>query len=382
MTWGMTAQRRADEFDARVEGRSTDRAHGASRDEALLTLVAAMRSMPEVHARPEFVTDLRARLMAEAETALVPADVSRLQLPQRHTRRERRIAALVGGIAIVGATTSVAVASQSALPGESLYPIKRAIESAQTTVSLDEGAKGSAMLGNASSRLDEARQLSERQDDEGRVAESLTAFADQATAAADLLLADYEDHGRDSSIRALREFAATSLTELEDLEPMIPYDARDELLAAAATLTRIDSDAASQCGACDAAPLATLSPALAGEQVAAPTIASSQVVAERHQGSGKHHQHGTKLPNVGSSDLGGPGSVSDPSAGTSPTADPSTVTDPLTSLANGLTGGATGGKDSSASTPRIPVVSDVGDAVGALLGGVVDSLTGQSSDKN
>src|SRR3954447_22986640 len=103
MSRGFPARRRADEFAEIVEGA---RAGDAARDAELLELVGALRSVPRPAARPEFVADLRERLLAEAATALVPADTSRLRLPERHPVRERRIAAIVGGIAVVGATTS------------------------------------------------------------------------------------------------------------------------------------------------------------------------------------------------------------------------------------------------------------------------------------
>ena len=82
MTPVFAARRRAEKFAALVEGASTGRADDA-RYSDLLELVAAMRETPAAEARPEFVADLRARLMAEADTALVPADTSRLTLPAR-----------------------------------------------------------------------------------------------------------------------------------------------------------------------------------------------------------------------------------------------------------------------------------------------------------
>ena len=88
MRWGFTAQRRADEFDALVEG--TPAGAIDERDAGLLELVGAMRGVPQVEARPEFVTGLRERLLVEAETAMVPADLSRLRLPERRSGRDRR----------------------------------------------------------------------------------------------------------------------------------------------------------------------------------------------------------------------------------------------------------------------------------------------------
>src|SRR4051794_15558932 len=233
MTWGFRAQRRADDFNTVLEHAATGSPGeaGTTRDAELLELVGALRAVPDPQPRPEFVADLRSRLMTEAETVLVPSDVSRLQLPARRTTRERRIAAVVGGLAIVGASTSVAMASQSALPGESLYPIKRVIESAHTGLSVGEARKGSLELSNATSRLDEVSDLTadtDRADDE-RVARTLGTFTDQATAGADLLLADYAHTGREASIAELRDFASASLDQLADLEPAIPYAARDEL---------------------------------------------------------------------------------------------------------------------------------------------------------
>ena len=105
----------------------------------LLELVSALRSAPEPQARPEFVADLRERLMvaAAAELTPVPAaarhrdDVARLTIKPVRTRRERRLGIALGAVAIIGATTSMAVASQGALPGDALYPVKRAIENTQ-----------------------------------------------------------------------------------------------------------------------------------------------------------------------------------------------------------------------------------------------------------
>ena len=52
-------------------------------------------------------------------------------------------------------------ASQSALPGDALYPVKRAIENAQTGLSSGDD-KTEGILGNASARLDEVAALSDR----------------------------------------------------------------------------------------------------------------------------------------------------------------------------------------------------------------------------
>lgn len=373
MTWGFTAHRRAEEFDARVEGAS---AYDATdpRGAELLELVAALRSAPEVHARPEFVSALRERLMVEAATALVPDDVSRLTLPERRPARERRLAAVIGGIAIVGATTSLAVASQSALPGDSLYPVKRAIEQAHTGLTVGEANKGATVLANATDRLDEVDQLTRQGSfgDELRIADTLNSFTDQATEASDLLLADYAHTGSASSIARLRDFAAASLTRLADLEPLVPADARDELIRAAGVVTTIDAEAALRCPDCGGVGIDAVPPVLMNaESILVPRKPADSVAGE-HTG---HGGKGTQLPDVNPDEVG-PGSVLDPGdVGLAPGTNTSGGSDPIGDLTDGLTDGLGGGSPSDA--PSVPVVSNVVDGVTGILEGAIDGVTEQ-----
>jgi Domain of unknown function (DUF5667) len=390
MTWGIRAQRRADDFDTLVE-QSTGgvSSAGSPRDIELLELVGALRAVPDPQPRPEFVADLRSRLMAEAETALVPVDVAKLKLPARRTTRERRVAALVGGLAIAGATTSVAMASQSALPGESLYPIKRVIESAHSGLSLGEARKGNTELANASSRLDEVTALTQDDGlgDDERIAHTLGTFTEQATAGADLLLADYAHHDRASSIATLRDFASSSMDRLIDLEPQIPYAARDELIAAANTLAQIDAEAEQQCATCGGTPITSIPLPFAGETIDLPAVPSAQPAGRSGDdaGKGKGKKHGTHqgtdpqgdpaLPDVDG--VVPPGSVLDPANPTQ-----SATPNPLKDLTDGLTGVLTGktptdGKSPSDGTsPTASPLNQVVDGVDGILHGVLDPVTG------
>lgn len=373
MTPGFTTQRRADRFDALVEGTAT--AEPASRDGDLLELVGALRSTPEVHARPEFVAGLRGRLMAEADTGLVPADTSRLRLPERRPRRERRLAAVVGGLAVVGATTSVAVAAQSALPGDTLYPIKQVIESAHVGLSVGEANKGATVLANASDRLTEVDALAHQDGgvaDDLRIAQTLNTFTDQATQASDLLLSDYAHHGDQSSIVALRDFSASSLDRLAALEPYIPAEARDELIRAAQALNTIGTEAAQRCPSCGGTPLESFPPvfANAAEQISLPVVKPSPEPTGRQQDGQqdgkKHGEQPDSLPSVQPGDLG-PGSVTNPSPSALPGG--SNGDNPLQQLADGITGG--GGAKSPSSHPPIPSVGPLLGTVGDLLESVV-----------
>jgi hypothetical protein len=243
------ARRRAEEFAALVDsgGEASGTRHGD-----LVELVTVLRGTPLVAPRPEFVTELRAALMAEADVALAPVD-GRLALPAHtRTRRDRRVAIAVGTIALVGAGSSMAVAAQNALPGDALYPVKRVIEGAQTTIQVDEISKGEVLLANASGRLDEVAELRDRNTPEGIAAlpDTLDEFADQSLVAADTLLDEYDRTGDRRAITELRDFTGSSMDTLVELGTDLPSLARGSLERAAQVLTQIDDRAAAVCPEC------------------------------------------------------------------------------------------------------------------------------------
>lgn len=258
------SRRRAEEFNSLVEAPAA----GAGRDarlEEFLAVVEGLRAVPDPEPRPEFVTSLRAELMSAADTLLVPAEADRLTLPPRTASRDRRLAAAIGGFAVVGATASMAVAAQSALPGEMLYPLKRAIEDGRVSLTSAPEAKALSLLDSASSRLDEVAELSregELSDEGGMVSANIDDFGRQASEAADLLLAEYAESGEADLVRELRDFTAESMTTLELLEAQVPESARDELLDAAALVSEIDARAEQACPSCGGAGVGEIPPVL------------------------------------------------------------------------------------------------------------------------
>jgi hypothetical protein len=257
MTGPFSARRRAEEFDTALSRPLTER--DAQKFAELLAVVRDLRAIPAPAPRADFVSDLRLRLMAEADTALLPqaprpltAVEQRLVLPARPNRRDRRIATVLGAAALMGATTSMAVAAQTALPGESLYPVKRAIENAQTGIARGDTAKGEVLLANARGRLDEIRDLAERGTPASvsAVESTLEAFSDQAGEASDMLLAAYDQTGDEAVITELRSFVGSSMDRLAELESSVPAPAREELVAAGERLVEIDRQASRQCPSC------------------------------------------------------------------------------------------------------------------------------------
>ena len=242
-------RRRAEEFAALVDGRSDAE---QLRHADLLRLVADLRELPTATPRPEFVTSLRASLMAAADEALVSLD-TRLTLPATtRSRRDRRVALAAGAVALVGATSSMAVAAQSALPGDALYPIKRVLESAETSMASDDSARAEKVIDNATGRLAEAEALSLRDSAESRAAlpDTLDDFVTQANQAGGLLLDEYADSGDAAHITELRTFISTSLDRLASLDAQLPAAARDELVKAVDALLALDMRALAVCPSC------------------------------------------------------------------------------------------------------------------------------------
>jgi len=383
------ARRSAERFNALLEGEPG--ASGDSRDADLLELVSALQSVARAEARPEFVSDLRERLMLAAEAERVAPDSpaaleARLTVRSRRTPRERRLAIALGRIALVGATTSMAVAAQSALPGDVLYPLKRAMENAEAGFSVSDEAKGNTMLENATGRLDEVDALTQQDDvDEAAVTQALNTFADQATEASELLTADYEATGSEDSINELRDFAANSIGILAVLDDVIPDGAEPALLAAAQVLFEIDSLAANLCPLCES---------LGITEIPVPLLASGEAqLDDAAVETGVATQQAVPQPDKGPKpDKGDEGpATTDPGTQTGGTQ--TTPTDPLQLPTQGTNGNNGNGQNNNPQNPLgtglsvptalpsvgIPEVDQVVEDVVEGVNGVVGGLTGAGS---
>jgi len=249
MTARFRERRRADEFAAAVDGRSR------AVSEELRPLVSVATALREEHPqeaapRPEFATELRALLMAEAERTFSP-DARLVLAPRQHGPRERRLAVAASVAVLLGGSAGIAAAAQGALPGEALYPLKRGIEQAEAGLSVSTAGRGQDLLRQADGRLAEV---------EGLLAGSPTAapqvpgtiqdFMDQAQEGAELMLASFEETSDPATVVAVREFAATSIEMLQEIARTAPPESQDELAAAAMTLKEIDARAAELCSSC------------------------------------------------------------------------------------------------------------------------------------
>lgn len=382
------ARRRAEEFHSLLAGAGDPRGAGSERYADLLEVVGSLRTAgaAPVVPRPEFSASLRERLMAEADTALVPgaADAveSRLTLaPTAPRRRERRLALVAGTAVFIGASTSMAMASQSALPGDALYPIKRALEDAHTAVSLGDEAKGSTLLASAQARLDEVEALSERDGAGTRAAleRTLATFTEQADDAATRILTDYTGPADDAAVEELRAFVRDSLGTLDDLQPLLPAALQDLLRDAARTLAAIDGDASAVCPSCSGGLTTVPDLLLRGAEAVgtvpsqAPTSGSSTpgstTGARKATAPSATPTPGAPLPQSG--DPSSPASplLPKPSDDGAPTSDG--TDSPLTPLTRGLTGLGVTTSDS---------LGEVGKLVEKLLG-ATEPTAGSSPSK-
>lgn len=251
----LPAQRRAEEFAELIEAdddRLSDAVRARHRD--LLATVSALRDVEPPVARPEFVAELRSQLMVEADVALSPVD-RKLALPTHpRSRRDRRLAIVGGTVALLGATTSVAVAAQGALPGDTLYPVKRVIESAQSSLTFSEEARAETVLDQASGRLSEIEALASQvtAENANHVPGTLDDFADQADHGADLVLDRYADDRDTGPVSELSAFVNSSMSRLISLDALLPSAATDSLNGAAQVLSDINARIASACPECGA----------------------------------------------------------------------------------------------------------------------------------
>ncbi|GAA3815421.1 DUF5667 domain-containing protein [Nocardioides panacisoli] len=377
MTGGFASRRRADEFDALLSG-SDSRSVEDARVQELLDLVGAMRAVPEPPARPAFVADLRSRLVAAAEAQPVrkvdEATFARLTPTQRRGRSERRLATVLGGFAVVAATGSMAMASQSALPGDTLYPVKRAIENARTNLQSSDAGKAQSLLDNAARRLDEIKALNERGDGSSdEIAATLQDFTDETNQATSHALADYDQSGDQNALQDVRNFADSSMDQLTQIGDSVPKDVRPALITAAQTVRQADDAASQACPTCSGDPITELpdfaTRALtelllprAAERVSADTDAT----APAGGGKARHHKPARHQTTT--------------AAGTDdPTAEPTTPTlptptvppaddDPIKTTLGDVLGSNnnSGGGDGSGSN----------DGNGSLTGSLVDGVNG------
>ncbi|MGW8725230.1 DUF5667 domain-containing protein [Streptomyces sp. NPDC055808] len=218
----------------------------------LLTLAGGLGELPKPEMDPQVKIEQRTLLMAEMERMFAGGSAADPQVPEQRTGRgahratslrklrprsrwSKGIAA--GGLSIgvaAGAFSGVAAASSDALPGDSLYGLKRGMEDLKLGMADDDASRGELYLDQASTRLSEARRLMERgrvgdldHEQLGEVRRALSGMEHDASEAHRLLHQAYARDGSIGPIAALNSFSEAHRESWSKLRGKLPPQLSD-----------------------------------------------------------------------------------------------------------------------------------------------------------
>lgn len=372
------ARRAAEEFASVVDGAVTGDV--ADRYAGLTRTVTLLRSRPQPQPRAEFVADLRERLLAAADEVLVPVPGSRTVSrpdpvrpePRRFGWRERHLGAAAAAVVLMGATAGMAAAAQGAVPGQTLYPLKRGIEQVELQMSTSDASRGQEYLDQAATRLEEVRALvdgQQRGQSAQLVDQALADFTHSADQGSQLLFTSYQAGGSDGDIATVRDFAHGNMGVLRALAAAAPEAAG--FARAGATLADIDQQARVLCVRCSDIPpvalpgnlVALTSSAAALRQLVDLPVRAAGVAADREQAARAEAKAAESAAGSGSTATGTATAGSTTGSGTGSTA-PGSPGLPVP-----------GGSDNGGHQPVRGLISGVATGLDAGTGGLVGGLT-------
>jgi hypothetical protein len=287
----VSAHRRANAFAQALEeqsdqGTAAEQSEGsapapAAADQTeqgrILALATSLAELPKPELDPEVKVVQRAQLVAameamlQAGTAGEAADPSVPEQRSHRTRGAHRATALgkfrprtrlakgltAGGLSVgvaAGAFGGVAAASSDALPGDSLYGLKRGIEDFKLNYLAEgDGERGQAYLDQASTRLSEARRLMERgrggahldHESLGEIRRALSGMRHDASEGHRLLHEAYErDPDSLGPIQALSAFSRSHRDVWGALRAKLPVQLGDVSQQVSSVFDAIDQEVA------------------------------------------------------------------------------------------------------------------------------------------
>ncbi|MET7637079.1 DUF5667 domain-containing protein [Streptomyces sp. NPDC005438] len=246
--------------------------HPVGEDAGLVRLTEALRSLPRATMDSEARTTQRAQLIAAMENSLQEGgDTTTAHIPGQRPARSGRGAhraparlnplrprsrlsrgLLAGGLGVGVAASALggaAAASNQALPGDSLYRVKRGMEDLRLGMAGDDGDRGRIYLDHASTRLQEARRLMERSrtgdldaDSEREMRRTLRGLRHDAAEGRRLLGQAHRKEGTLGPLRSLDHFAQSSRSGWSTLRQQLPVRLTDVGDEVAGVLDAIDAD--------------------------------------------------------------------------------------------------------------------------------------------
>ncbi|WP_079159876.1 DUF5667 domain-containing protein, partial [Streptomyces griseus] len=260
MIANVSAHRRANAFAQALEEQSPQGAAAVQPEEPaeqadhgpLLALANGLGELPGPELDPEVKVVQRAQLVAAMETMFAEGGASTgPTVPEQRSKGAHRASPLrklrprsrwakgltAGGLTVgvaAGAFGGVAAASSDALPGDSLYGLKRGMEDLQLGMADGDADRGEAYLDQASTRLSEARRLMERarageldHESLGEVRRTLDRMTRDATEGHRLLHSAYRRDGAIGPIRTLDSFSRSHRASWSSLRDRLPVQLTD-----------------------------------------------------------------------------------------------------------------------------------------------------------
>ncbi|WP_328910826.1 DUF5667 domain-containing protein [Streptomyces sp. NBC_00234] len=260
MIANVSAHRRANAFAQAMEEQSLQGAAAVQPEEpaeqadrgTLLALANGLGELPKPTMDPEVKMVQRAQLVAAMEAMFAEGGASTgPTVPEQRGKGAHRASPLrklrprsrwakgltAGGLTVgvaAGAFGGVAAASSDALPGDSLYGLKRGMEDINLGMANGDADRGEAYLDQASTRLSEARRLMERgrsgeMDHEslGEVRRTLNRMTHDATEGHRLLHAAYQRDGAIGPIQTLDSFSRSHRESWSSLRDRLPVQLTD-----------------------------------------------------------------------------------------------------------------------------------------------------------
>ncbi|MET9920662.1 DUF5667 domain-containing protein [Streptomyces sp. NPDC006435] len=260
MIANVSAHRRANAFAQALEEQSTPGATAEQPDDPaeqadhgpLLALANGLGEVPRPELDPEVKVVQRAQLVAAMEAMLTEGGATAgPTVPEQRTKGAHRASPLrklrprsrwtkglaAGGLTVgvaAGAFGGVAAASSDALPGDSLYGLKRGMEDLHLGMASGDTDRGKVYLDQASTRLNEARRLMERarsgdldHEQLGEIRRTLNGMTHDATEGHRLLSSVYRRDGAIGPIQALDSFSRSHRESWSSLRDRLPVQLTD-----------------------------------------------------------------------------------------------------------------------------------------------------------
>lgn len=244
--WFSREQVESDRFAQAVDDRSGDGSAEFGTELALLDHLRALgdAGAPDAETRRRIHADIFERLAPPDEDVDDPDNDDNAPIPlrRRHPIMAGALVAAVAALLVLGGLSLLL--SKDALPGDTLYGVKRAGESAELGLTFGQQAKGEKYLEFATNRLDELAQLSKKDAGSSAYVTGLADFDTDVSSGVAQLTSLATAGGGEQQLTELRTWATQQATRLDAEQPAIPAAATEQFSQARTLMDKIAERAA------------------------------------------------------------------------------------------------------------------------------------------